>query len=47
MTVDRPYFMEDSKWYYFDFDQKKYILTEKAPDKAKESYKEFYKELNN
>ena len=29
----------------FDFDKRKYVLTDKAPQKAKESYEEFYKEL--
>jgi hypothetical protein len=41
MTIDKPYFMNDPKWYYFDFKQKKYVLTDKAPEKAKESYEEF------
>lgn len=43
--LDMPYFMENEEWYYFDYEQKKYVLTDKAPDEAKESYKEFYKEL--
>ena len=43
MTIDKPYFMSDPKWYYFDFDKKKYVLTDEAPEKAKESYEEFCK----
>ena len=44
--LDMPYFMENDEWYYFDGDLKKYVLTDKAPEKAKESYEEFYKVLN-
>ena len=40
-----PYFMENEEWYEFDFQKKKYVLTDKAPEKARESYKEFYEEL--
>ena len=43
--IDMPYFMNNDEWYYFDYKQKKYKLTDKAPDKAKKSYEEFYKEL--
>ena len=41
-----PYFMENEEWYEYDWKNKKYILTNKAPEKAKESYEEFYKQLN-
>lgn len=41
---DMPYFMEDEKWYYFDFKERKYKLTDEAPEKARQSYKEFYEE---
>ena len=43
--IDMPYFMENEEWYYFDFKDKKYRLTDKAPEKAEASYEEFYKEL--
>ena len=43
--VDMPYFMNDRIWYYFDFEERKYKLTEYAPEKAKQSYEEFYKSL--
>ena len=46
MFIDMPLFMENKEWYYYDFEKKKYFLTERAPRKAKESYDEFYKELN-
>ena len=45
--MDRPYFMENKEWYEFDFDKRKFVLTDKAPEKAKVSYEEFYKQLNN
>lgn len=44
--IDMPYFMQNEEWYYFDYQKRKYILTDKASDKAKRSYKEYYKELN-
>lgn len=43
--LDMPYFMKNEEWYYFDAEKRKYILTDKAPKKAQDSYKEFYKEL--
>lgn len=44
--LDMPYFMENEEWYEFDFLQRKYVLTDKAPEAAKESYKKYYEELN-
>lgn len=38
-----PYFMTNKNWFYFDEKEWKYKLTDKAPKKAVESYKEFYK----
>lgn len=43
--IDMPYFMENEDWYYFDENEFRYKLTEKAPKKARESYKQFYAEL--
>lgn len=47
--IDRPYFLKNPKWYIeFNEPQKlegcivKYVLTEKAPEKAKKSYCEYY-----
>lgn len=40
--MDMPYFMENEEWYEFDFSQRKYVLTDKAPEEAKESYKKYY-----
>ena len=45
MTLPEPYFMSNKEWYYFDEEDFKYKLTDKAPQKARESYEEFYKEL--
>lgn len=42
MTIEKPYFMQNKEWYYFDFDKKKFVLTDKATYKAKKSYKAFY-----
>lgn len=43
--VDMPYFMENKEWFYFDYKKKRHVLTDKAPIKAKESYKEYYTAL--
>ena len=43
--LDMPYFMENKEWYKFDFEVGKYVLTDKAPEKAKESYEEFCRDL--
>lgn len=39
-----PYFKKDKEWYTWDEEKNKYVLTDKAPPEAIESYKEFYKE---
>ena len=43
--VNKPYFMTNKEWYYWDSKEWKYKLTDKAPQKAIDSYKKFYKEL--
>ena len=40
--VEEPYFTSNKEWYYYDYKEWKYKLTDKATKKAKESYKEFY-----
>lgn len=45
--LEMPYFMENKEWYYYDAENEKFVLTDKAPEKAKKSYEEFYKELKN
>jgi hypothetical protein len=46
MTLEEPYFMKNKTWYTFDKEQWKYVLTDKAPKEAQDSYKEFYKQLS-
>ncbi len=46
MTLDIPYFMQNSEWYYHDDKEGIYKLTDLAPAEARKSYKEFYYELN-
>ena len=41
---NKPYFMENEDWYYWDEEAWSYKLTDKAPKEAIESYKEFYRE---
>lgn len=43
--LPQPYFMTNPDWYYFDEDEFIYKLTKYAPKEAKDSYTEFYKEL--
>lgn len=42
---DMPYFMSNNEWFEFDFERRMFILTALAPDKAKQSYEEYRKEL--
>lgn len=46
MTQDRPYFMNNEEWYYFDWKEMKYKLTNKATKEAIESYNKFYENLD-
>lgn len=47
MMQDIPYFMQDEEWYYYDWEEMKYKLTDKAPVLAIISYEEFYAHLKN
>lgn len=40
--IDRPYFMMDPQWFYFDEEECKYKLTDQAPLEAWESYFQMY-----
>lgn len=43
MIIDEmPYFLNNKEWYWKSSGEIGYKLTDKAPTKAKESYKEFY-----
>lgn len=43
--LDMPYFMENPDWFYFDFANKTWKLTDAVPEKAKESYKDYISAL--
>lgn len=43
MDLEKPYYKINKEWYYFDENEGRDVLTDKAPKKAIESYKEFYK----
>lgn len=43
--IDEPYFMTNEKWYFYDYDEKKYKLADNVSKKVKDSYEEYYKEL--
>lgn len=48
MMQEQPYFMTNKEWYYYDYEdgERGIKLTDKAPEKAKESYDEFYAALD-
>ena len=37
-----PYFLSNGDWFYFDEQEFRYKLTDKAPEEAVKSYEEFY-----
>lgn len=43
MTLPEPYFLKNKEWFYFDEEEWKYKLTDKATAEAIKSYDEFYK----
>lgn len=45
--LDMPYFMTNKEWYRFDFEEDRFVLTEKAPEEAKKSYEKYMKEEKN
>lgn len=40
----KPFFMRNPNWYYYDYAQHKYFLTNNAPKEAVESYEDFINE---
>lgn len=42
MYDEYPYFLKNKEWYYWSENLCHYVLTDKAPKKARESYEEFY-----
>lgn len=47
MTVEKPLFMNNATWFYFDETDFCYKLTDKAPAEAKKSYDDFYSQVYN
>lgn len=46
IILKKPYFMENEEWYtVVENGDRGYILTDKAPKKAVDSYNEYYKEI--
>ncbi len=41
-TMIMPYFLENEEWYRFDEVNWRYVLTDKAPQEAVDSYNEYY-----
>lgn len=47
IIFDRPYFLENEEWYEInDGEGRGYILTDKAPQKAIDSYNQYYAEMD-
>ena len=46
MELPKPYFMINKEWYHFNEKKWCYEITDKAPEKAIKSHKEFYDLLN-
>ena len=44
MILERPYFAKNSEW--FKYENGKLRLTDKAPQKAIESFEQFQKDMN-
>lgn len=42
MQIAEPYFLKNEEWFTYNFEKAEYELTDKAPPKAVESFKEFY-----
>lgn len=40
--ISVPYFITNKEWYYYDEEEEIYKLTDKATEKAKQSYYEYY-----
>ena len=46
IIFEKPYFLENKEWYTVnESGGRGYVLTDKAPQKAIDSYNKFYKEL--
>lgn len=47
MLLNKPYFLKNKDWYYYDMNTGKYALTRNAPKKTINSFNDYYKELDN
>lgn len=45
LRAETPYFMTNKEWFYYDNNLSKYVLTNKAPKKAIDSYNKWYEEF--
>lgn len=45
ITLEKPLFLTNEDWFYFDEDEMMYKLTDKATEEAKKSYEAYYKML--
>ena len=43
---DKPYFMKNKEWYYYDTKEELFKPTQKAPPKAVKSIEQFNKKIN-
>lgn len=43
---NEPFFLKNKDWYTYDYDKCRYVIKDTAPEKVKENYKRFYKELD-
>ncbi len=46
MNIEKPFFMQNSDWYYYDEEKGQYFLTDSAPEEAVKSYHDFYELLS-
>lgn len=44
LSIEKPYFMNNEEWYYYDEKKFKYVLTNKASQEAIDSYNKYYEE---
>lgn len=44
MKIEKPYFLKKPEWYYYDTQEYRYKLTDKATEEAKKSYEDYYAE---
>lgn len=47
LIAEEPHFLKNTEWYFYDYEKCRYELTDKATEEAKESYKQFYKTIDN